>query len=174
MAGRTGGSAGDAARTSVAGADKSPPRLGVAPAAVLTHSTHPGGVGAPPRDTTIPCQELADVDVCPSPLRTLASGMGQIPGPGLQGDQKQGTTGHPRNARPDAGDAALNCRQDRSRPELAENAAMERRKAQPAAEMAGHPKRDGPARKTGHRVRPFRAPASSGAPSPLAFLPGRA
>jgi hypothetical protein len=63
MAGRTGASAGDAARTSVAGADKSPRRLGVAPAAVLTHSTHPGGVGAPPGDTTIPCQELADVDV---------------------------------------------------------------------------------------------------------------
>src|SRR5205085_9763145 len=26
-------------------------------------SSRPGGVGAPPGDTTIPCQELADVDV---------------------------------------------------------------------------------------------------------------
>jgi hypothetical protein len=49
-------------RTSVAGADKSPPRLGVAPA-LPVRNRHPGGVGAPPGDTTIPCQELADVDV---------------------------------------------------------------------------------------------------------------
>jgi hypothetical protein len=68
------------------GTGQFPVSFGVAPAAVLTHSTHSGGVGAPPGDTTIPCQELADVDVGPSPLRTLASGMGQIPGPGLQGD----------------------------------------------------------------------------------------
>src|SRR2546430_1559361 len=30
------------------------------PARVLTHGTHPGGGGAPPGDTMIPCQELAD------------------------------------------------------------------------------------------------------------------
>ena len=36
------------------------PRAGAAPAGVLTHSTHSGGVGAPPGDTMVPCQELAD------------------------------------------------------------------------------------------------------------------
>jgi hypothetical protein len=36
---------------------------GAAPARVLTHSTHPGGVGAPPGGTTASGQELADVDV---------------------------------------------------------------------------------------------------------------
>ena len=48
---------------SVAGARQFRAFAGAAPAGVLTHSTHPGGVGAPPGDTTIPCQELADVDV---------------------------------------------------------------------------------------------------------------
>ena len=53
---------------------------GAAPAGVLTHSTHSGGVGTPPGDTTIPRQELADVDVGSfRPVWTLASGMGQIP-----------------------------------------------------------------------------------------------
>ena len=36
------------------------PRTGAAPAGVLTHSTHSGGVGAPPGDTTIPSREPAD------------------------------------------------------------------------------------------------------------------
>ena len=36
------------------------PRAGAAPAGVLTHSAHSGGVGAPPGDTTVSCQELAD------------------------------------------------------------------------------------------------------------------
>ena len=36
------------------------PRAGAAPAGALTHSAHPGGVGAPPGGTTASCQELAD------------------------------------------------------------------------------------------------------------------
>jgi hypothetical protein len=36
---------------------------GAAPAGVPTHGTHSGGVGAPPGDTTVPRQELADGDV---------------------------------------------------------------------------------------------------------------
>src|SRR5262249_30703062 len=50
------------------------PRTGAAPAGVLTHSTPPGGVGAPPGDTTVPRQELADGGLFdPSdPWRTLS------------------------------------------------------------------------------------------------------
>ena len=61
----------------------------------------------------------------PSPLRTLAPGMGQKPWPGPEG-LKARSNRHFRNARPDADNADRNehtCR----RP--AENAAMERRKA---------------------------------------------
>ena len=54
--------------------------LGAAPAGVLTHGTHSGGVGAPPGGTMASRQELADVDVRSfRPVWTLASGMGQIP-----------------------------------------------------------------------------------------------
>src|SRR5437763_16726059 len=59
-AGRIEGGAGEQALTSVAGARQFRAFAGAAPAGVLTHSTHPGGGGAPPGDTTIPCQELAD------------------------------------------------------------------------------------------------------------------
>jgi len=47
-------------------------------------SSRPGGVGAPPGDTTILCQELADGSVRSFAVRTLASGTGQIPGHGLK------------------------------------------------------------------------------------------
>ena len=59
-AGRIGGGAGEQALTSVAGARQFRAFAGAAPAGVLTHSTHSGCVGAPPGDTTVPCQELAD------------------------------------------------------------------------------------------------------------------
>ena len=56
------------------------PRIGAAPAGVLTHSTHSGGVGAPPGGTMASRQELADVDVRSfRPAWALASGMGQKP-----------------------------------------------------------------------------------------------
>ena len=60
MAGRTEGGAGDAAQTpSVAGARQFRAFAGAAPAgAVRNHAL--GLRGAPPGDTTVPCQELAD------------------------------------------------------------------------------------------------------------------
>src|SRR3982750_2414144 len=68
MAGRTGGGAGDAAQSpSVAGARQFRAFAGTVPAGVLTHSTHSGCVGAPPGDTTVPCQELADGSAIASP-----------------------------------------------------------------------------------------------------------
>ncbi len=47
-------------RLPAAGARQFRALAGAAPAGVLTHSTHPGGVGAPPGGTTASCQELAD------------------------------------------------------------------------------------------------------------------
>src|SRR5205085_11645272 len=54
------GGAGEQALTSVVGARQFRAFAGAAPAGVLTHSTHSGCVGAPPGDTTVSCQELAD------------------------------------------------------------------------------------------------------------------
>jgi hypothetical protein len=94
------------------GAGQFPVSFGVAPAAVLTHSAHPGGVGAPPGDTTIPCQELADVDVRSFAAADARLWNGADTGARSLRRLKARSNLHPRNARPDAGDAALNCRQD--------------------------------------------------------------
>jgi len=71
MAGRTGGGAGDAAQNSSGGpGGRFSPWLVRRPRACSTQSAHPGGVGAPPGDTTVPRQELADVDA-----RSFAAGV---------------------------------------------------------------------------------------------------
>jgi hypothetical protein len=58
-AGRIEGGAGEQAQSSVAGARQFRAFAGAAPA-LPARNRHPGGGGAPPGDTTIPCQELAD------------------------------------------------------------------------------------------------------------------
>ena len=58
-AGRIGGGAGEQAYSFGGGRPAIPGLAGAAPA-LPARNRHPGGVGAPPGDTTIPCQELAD------------------------------------------------------------------------------------------------------------------
>jgi len=158
MAGRTGGGAGDAALNSSGGqAERFSVWLGAAPAAVLTHSTHPGGVGAPPGDTTIPRQELADVD-----LRSFAVADARLWN-GADTVARSPRRLKARSNRISAKRAARRRRCGSQLPtgsvqaELAENAAMERRKAQPASAMAGHPSWMDPiARRVTGRVRQSR------------------
>jgi hypothetical protein len=77
------------------------PRAGAAPAGVLTHSAHSGGVGAPPGDTTIPRQELADRRKCRKarpgavrrkPQQSAERRAGPRHGPVIFGDPKIGPT----------------------------------------------------------------------------------
>jgi hypothetical protein len=95
-------------------------------------SFRPGGVGTPPGDTTIPCQELADVDVWSFAAADARLWNGADTGARSPRRLKA------RSNRTSAKCAARRRRcssqlpTSRFRPELAENAAMERRKARPA------------------------------------------
>ena len=64
-------------------------------------SSRPGGVGAPPGDTTIPRQELADVDVRSFAVADARLWNGADTGARSQ-RLKARSNPHPRNARPDA------------------------------------------------------------------------
>jgi hypothetical protein len=74
----------------------------------------------------------------PSPLRTLASGMGQIPWPGLDQRLKARSNPHCRNARPDAVNLPPECPSQGSTRDLRAIAAMERRKARRPPLRAGY------------------------------------
>jgi ribosomal protein L44E len=103
--------------------------------------SHSGGVGAPPGDTTIPCQELADVAGLRS-RRTDADAL----------QTKQQPAQGPTENRSVHESAARR---------RSENAAAGRREARRPASWAGHLRRsgDGSARETDHRVRRFRTSA---------------
>jgi hypothetical protein len=111
----------------------------------------------------------------PSPLRTLASGMGQIPWPGLDQRLKARSNPHCRNARPDAVNLPPECPSQGSTRDLRAIAAMERRKARRPPLRAGYlrpvlPEIGSAARRATGRVR-HRASAVQRS-IPLTFLKG--
>ena len=125
---------------------------GAAPARVLTRSTRSGCVGAPPGGTTASCREPADGG------RTgPESHGGRVPDKGTTGARPEGKPDHPRKARPDA--AVKTPRWSAGR------------RAGPVwPVISGRTFRRWARPRGGPPGAASSAPASSGAPSPLAFF----
>ena len=135
--------------------------------AVSLVSSRPGGVGAPPGDTTIPRQELADVDVRSfRPVWTLALEWADT----VRASVKE-QTHDPRQARPDAVNLLPDCQTDVSTRGTAGQ--TPRWSAGRRAGLRYGPvipeKGIGPTARRANGCARLSASASSGAPSPLAY-----
>ena len=122
--------------------------------AVSLVSSRPDGVGAPPGDTTIPCQELADVDVRSfRPAWTLALEWADTVGASVKAK-----THDPRQARPDAVNLLPTVRAKARRGSSGQSprwSAGRRAGPRHGPVVSGRTSGDGLDREESHRVRPF-------------------
>ena len=86
MVEQAGSGSGDALPDPADGAGQFPVSFGAAPARVVRSQRTRAASGLRPEVLWPPARSWLTWMFGPSPLRTLAPGMGQIPGPGLQGD----------------------------------------------------------------------------------------